>query len=85
MSVAMQGFGGVRLEDDVVVTAQGSESMTDVPRSIKDVEAAMAGGWPVQLVQWLNPSRHDADTHVLSAGAPWPGADQQKAMLLNGH
>ena len=78
----MQGFGGVRLEDDVIVTAQGSESMTDVPRSIKDVEAVMTGGWPCnsKTASW-----HDADTHVLSAGAPWPGADQQKAKLLNGH
>lgn len=37
------GFGGVRLEDDVIVTADGAENMTDVPRDIKDVEEVMAG------------------------------------------
>lgn len=43
----MQGFGGVRIEDDVVVTADGARSMTNVPRAIADVEAVMAGApWP---------------------------------------
>jgi Xaa-Pro aminopeptidase len=43
------GFGGVRIEDDVLVTAGGAKSFTDglVPRSVKDVEAVMAGApWP---------------------------------------
>lgn len=45
----MQGFGGVRIEDDVVVTADGARSMTNVPRAITDVEAVMAGApWPRQ-------------------------------------
>ncbi|CAL8463429.1 g2963 [Coccomyxa elongata] len=40
-------FGGVRLEDNVVVTADGARSMTNVPRQVKDVEAVMAGAaWP---------------------------------------
>ena len=39
----LQAFGGVRIEDDVVVTASGAETMTDVPRTIKEVEAVMAG------------------------------------------
>jgi hypothetical protein len=31
----------------VVITADGCESLTDVPRSVEDVEAVMAGeGWP---------------------------------------
>ena len=38
-----RGFGGVRIEDDVVVTPAGSENMTQVPRDVKDVEAVMAG------------------------------------------
>ncbi|KAK9815595.1 hypothetical protein WJX72_006529 [[Myrmecia] bisecta] len=43
------GFGGVRLEDDVIVTAAGAESMTSVPRTVEEVEAVMAGGpWPAE-------------------------------------
>lgn len=42
-----QGFGGVRIEDDVIVTATGCESMTDVPRAVDDIEQVMAGkSWP---------------------------------------
>ena len=39
-----RGMGGVRLEDNVVVTASGVESMTRVPRDVADVERVMAGG-----------------------------------------
>ncbi|KAK9826336.1 hypothetical protein WJX74_010185 [Apatococcus lobatus] len=40
-------FGGVRIEDDVIVTASSSQSMTQVPRFVKDIESVMAGGpWP---------------------------------------
>ncbi|KAG6544972.1 hypothetical protein Mapa_013664 [Marchantia paleacea] len=43
----LRGFGGVRLEDDVVVTADGCENLTNCPREIADVEAVMAGApWP---------------------------------------
>ena len=41
---AARGFGGVRLEDNVLVTAAGVESLTRVPRDIAEVEAVMAGG-----------------------------------------
>lgn len=41
------GFGGVRLEDDIVVTHDGMENLTLCPRSAKEVEAVMAGApWP---------------------------------------
>ncbi|KAH9258588.1 hypothetical protein BASA81_003090 [Batrachochytrium salamandrivorans] len=36
-------FGGVRLEDDVVVGANGIENLTRQPRTVKDVEQWMAG------------------------------------------
>ncbi|GAY50449.1 hypothetical protein CUMW_126740 [Citrus unshiu] len=40
-------FGGVRIESDVLVTANGSKNMTSVPREISDIEAIMAGApWP---------------------------------------
>jgi len=38
-----RGFGGVRLEDDVVITATGVKNMTHCPRTVEDVEAVMAG------------------------------------------
>jgi Xaa-Pro dipeptidase len=37
-------MGGVRLEDNVLVTEQGAESVTSVPRTVEEVEAVMAGG-----------------------------------------
>ncbi len=36
------GFGGVRIEDDVIVTATGIENMTRVPRTVAEIEATMA-------------------------------------------
>jgi Xaa-Pro dipeptidase len=38
-----RGFGGVRIEDDEVVTPTGAENLTHVPRDVEDVEAVMAG------------------------------------------
>ena len=44
---ACRNMGGVRLEDNVVVTADGCVSWTNVPRTVADVEAVMAGApWP---------------------------------------
>ena len=42
-----RGFGGVRLEDDVLITATGMDNFTVCPRSVAEVEAVMAGApWP---------------------------------------
>lgn len=55
----VQDFGGVRLEDDVLVTAEGGQSFTNVPRTVKDVEAVMAGApWPPQQAAPLTAVQH---------------------------
>jgi Xaa-Pro dipeptidase len=42
-----RGFGGVRIEDVVLVTSDGIENFTQTPRTIEEVESVMAGGaWP---------------------------------------
>jgi Xaa-Pro dipeptidase len=42
-----RGFGGVRLEDDVVVTADGPVNLTTCPRTVAEVESVLSGGeWP---------------------------------------
>lgn len=38
-----RNFGGVRLEDDVLVTKDGVEIFTWVPRTVEEIEAWMAG------------------------------------------
>ncbi|KAG5243463.1 hypothetical protein OIU77_030549 [Salix suchowensis] len=43
-----KGFGGVRIESDVHVTAGGCQNMTKCPRQIFEIEAVMAGSpWPL--------------------------------------
>ncbi|XP_078364591.1 xaa-Pro dipeptidase-like isoform X2 [Oculina patagonica] len=37
-------FGGVHIEDDIVVTSNGMELLTDVPRTVDEIEALMARG-----------------------------------------
>jgi len=44
MIAAYRGFGGVRIEDDIVVTEGGMECLTVVPRTVEEVEALMAEG-----------------------------------------
>lgn len=39
-----RNFGGVRIEDDVVVTPTGIENMTKLPRTCEEIEAVMATG-----------------------------------------
>ncbi|GCC21308.1 hypothetical protein chiPu_0019775 [Chiloscyllium punctatum] len=39
-----RGFGGVRIEDDIAVTANGMELLTCVPRTVEEIEAFMAEG-----------------------------------------
>lgn len=42
-----RNFGGVRLEDDFVVTETGVANFTTCPRTVAEVESVMAGGqWP---------------------------------------
>ena len=42
-----KGFGGVRLEDVVVVTKNGPCNLTTCPRTVSEVESVLSGGpWP---------------------------------------
>lgn len=37
-------FFQVRIEDDIIVTADGMELMTQVPRTVQEIEEHMQGG-----------------------------------------
>ncbi|XP_031829192.1 xaa-Pro dipeptidase isoform X2 [Nomia melanderi] len=39
-----RGWGGIRIEDDVLVTETGVQNLTDVPRTVDEIESWMAGG-----------------------------------------
>jgi Xaa-Pro dipeptidase len=40
---AMYNFGGVRIEDDLFITEHGCRLITNVPRTVKEIEAVMSG------------------------------------------
>ena len=40
---SMFQFGGVRLEDNLIITEDGYENMTDVPKEISEIEKVMKG------------------------------------------
>ena len=44
-----RGFGGLRLEDNVIVTEDGCENMTNCPRTVEDVEGVMNGPLPTRI------------------------------------
>lgn len=44
MLMKFRGFGGVRIEDDIIMTSSGMELLTDVPRTVEEIEAWMQRG-----------------------------------------
>ena len=40
---SLLGFGGVRIEDDIIVTEDGMENMTNVPKEVGEIEDLMKG------------------------------------------
>jgi len=40
---SLLNFGGIRIEDNLIITEEGYENLTDVPKEIKDIEEVMNG------------------------------------------
>ncbi|KAF5788555.1 putative xaa-Pro dipeptidase [Helianthus annuus] len=60
-----RGFGGVRIESDLYVTADGCLNMTKVPRKIEDIEAVMGGApWPIK--KSMNDYENGGSLHVIN-------------------
>lgn len=58
---AFMSMGGVRIESNVLVTADGRHTMTNVPRTISEVESVMAGAaWPVRADAAAEPAAKKA-------------------------
>jgi Xaa-Pro aminopeptidase len=46
-AAAWYGFGGVRVEDDVLITAEGHRVLTaGIPKSVEEIEAIVGSGPP---------------------------------------
>uniref|UniRef100_A0A7S1CA66 Xaa-Pro dipeptidase n=1 Tax=Bicosoecida sp. CB-2014 TaxID=1486930 RepID=A0A7S1CA66_9STRA len=58
-----KSFGGVRLEDDVIVTEDGCENMTIAPRTVEEVEAVCAGRVVERLAIAAYKARADAPVY----------------------
>lgn len=54
-AAALQRFrvvGGVRIEDNIIVTANGCRLLTKVPRTVEDIEAVMGGApWDLNTIK----------------------------------
>ena len=40
---SLLNFGGIRIEDNLIITEEGYENLTDVPKEIQDIEEVMNG------------------------------------------